>query len=84
MSKFSLLNYIRTRQLRFMMEVGRRDLMETRQQVAQLEENVEGLNTEVAVQKLIADRIRTGLDSTRSLLDATILEVFQICICTCL
>lgn len=61
-----------------MVDYGRRELQLTQQNVYRLEENVEDLQTEVAVQKKISDRIKSSLDATKGLLDKTIIEVFPL------
>lgn len=45
--------------------------------VAELEHQVDTLCTDVAVQQKIADRLRSSLDATRSLLDSAVVEVWQ-------
>ena len=69
-----MVNYVRNKQLKYVVEAGRKELAETRLTVRQLEDNVEDLTTEVAVQQKISERIKTSLETTRTLLDTTITE----------
>lgn len=70
-----MLNVARNKQLRNIAENGRRQLIQMQQTVSELEANVDDLNCEVSVQKKIADRLKSNLDATRSLLENSITEV---------
>ena len=71
----NMVNFVRNRQLQTLVQQGRAQLAEMRSHVSDLEHQVDTLSTDVAVQQKLADRLKSSLDATRSLLDTTVTEV---------
>lgn len=73
-----MVSFVRQKQLKALVQQGRAQLTEMKGHVAELELEVDTLNTDVAVQQKLADRLRTSLDVTRGLLDQTVMEVLHL------
>eukprot|EP00158_Paraphelidium_tribonemae_P008034 Partr_v1_DN28443_c1_g1_i3_m42252 putative NA len=70
----NVVNMIRNRQLQTIAQQGRMQLKAMQENVEELEVHVNTLNSEVAVQKVIADRLKGNLEATRNLLESSIVE----------
>lgn len=71
----NMVNLVRNRQLKTLVQKGRQHLKEMQENVEVLETHVGDLNVELEVQKKVADRLKSNLDSTKTLLETSITEV---------
>jgi hypothetical protein len=71
-------NYIRNRQLIGQVQKSQKKIGTMESHIELLESTVSLLNTDVSVQKTISDRFKSNLDSTRKLLETTIVNVRRI------
>jgi hypothetical protein len=70
----NMINFVRNRQLKGLVQDGRRKLRLMGSNVVQLEKKVVDLNTEVLVQKKTSERFKSGLEATKNLLETSISE----------
>ncbi|TPX64752.1 hypothetical protein SpCBS45565_g05649 [Spizellomyces sp. 'palustris'] len=73
----NLSNFAKNRHLQKAVIRGRQQVLELQNTVATLEGSVDVLSVEVAVQRKTAERLKTALDNTRSLLETTMKEYRQ-------
>ncbi|KAI8823441.1 uncharacterized protein EV422DRAFT_355320 [Fimicolochytrium jonesii] len=70
----NLANFSRNRQLQQAVAQGQKQVLELQRTVASLEDGVDLLTVEADVQRQTVGRLKCALDSTRSLLESTIVE----------
>ncbi len=63
-----MMNYLRIRQMRHVIECGE-------QRIGQVRREVDTLQTRSIIQEKICERLQSGLDATRALLERTTVEV---------
>jgi hypothetical protein len=73
----NMVNFVKNKQLKSLVNDGRRQLQLMGGHVVNLEKKVVDLNSEVAVQKKTSERFKSGLDATRNLLEKSISEYRQ-------
>ena len=73
----NIVNLVRNRQLKNLVQKGRAQLKLMSENVKELEDQVDNLNGELKVQEKVSERLRLNLEATRTLLETSITEVWN-------